>query len=78
MLSFQMVAAEQYFLVKLFILLYKPEVLLTLEFVDDILWCYREMKATKQYFRVVNRYMYCSLCEVNKNLINILILCKSL
>ena len=40
MLSFQMVAAEQYFLVELFILLYKPEVLLTLEFVDDILWCY--------------------------------------
>lgn len=45
MLSFgatiQMVADEQYFLVELLILLYKPEGLLTLEFVEDILWCYQ-------------------------------------
>ena len=63
MLSFgatiQMVAAEHYFLVELLILLYKPEVLLTLEFVEGILWCYQTVLACT----VVHGYMYCVFSE---------------
>lgn len=90
MLSFgatiHMVAAEQYFLVELLILLYKPEGLLTLEFVEDILWCYQTvLSCTMAHLYSTFNVLYISLCEVilnseyvNKNLINILILYKSL
>ena len=46
-----MKATEQYFPVVLFIVLYK--VVLTFEFVDEILKCDHLMKATEQYFPVV-------------------------
>ena len=46
-----MKAAEQYFPVVLFIMLYK--VVLTFESVDEIPKCDHSMKATEQYFAVV-------------------------
>ena len=46
-----MKATEQYFPVVLFIMLYK--VVLTFEFVDEILSVTIQMKATEQYFAVV-------------------------
>jgi len=44
-------ATEQYFPMVLFIMLYK--VVLTFEFVDEILKCDIQTKATEQYFPVV-------------------------
>ena len=46
-----MKATEQYFPVVLFIMFYK--VVLTFEFVDEILKCDHSMKATEQYSPVV-------------------------
>ena len=49
--TIQMKATEQYFPMVLFIMLYK--VVLTFEFVDEILKCDHLMKATEQYFPLV-------------------------
>ena len=49
--TIQMKATEQYFPVVLFIMLYK--VILTVESVDEILWCDHSNESQKQYFHVV-------------------------
>ena len=50
-MTIQMKATEQYFSVVLFIILYK--VVITFEFVDEILCKTTQMKAAEQYFSVV-------------------------
>ena len=47
-MTIQIKTTEQYFLVMLFIILYK--VVLPFESVDEILKCDHQMKATEQYF----------------------------
>ena len=49
--NIQMKATEQYFPMMLFIMLYK--VVLTFEFVDEILKCEYSNEAAEQYFPVV-------------------------
>ena len=49
--TIQMKATELYFSVVLFIMLYK--VVLTFEFMDEILWCDHSNETSEQYFPVV-------------------------
>ena len=56
--TIQMKATEQYFLVVLFIMLYK--VVLTFESVDEILWCYHSNETSSAVLSHGTIYLVCS------------------